>query len=104
MIVAGTAPEPVEGQQPGVNASEDDLARIRSLGEGYIYNDFAGRGASGRLYNVLHRARCRELRRANLGVPKCFFTSLHLAESWLERNRGPEEISWKRCGTCLPGS
>jgi hypothetical protein len=80
--------------------SQVELNEMRKQGRGLIYNDFSGHGAGGANWNVLHAADCRTLARANMAVPKFFFSTVSEATNWLERNRGPEGIAWKRCGTC----
>ena len=100
LLTIGTDPEPVDGEQPRVIDTDTELYWLHDVGEGWIYNDFAGRGATGHLYNVLHRATCQWLERSNVNVRKYFFPTLALAQAWLESNRGPEDINWKRCNTC----
>ena len=81
-------------------ASEQSFRSICATGLGVVFNDFAGHGASGAQYNVVHAATCRWLARSNLSVPKIWFEDLETATSWLERERGLEGRAWKRCGTC----
>jgi hypothetical protein len=38
--------------------SEDELRELHARGLGFIYNDYAGTGAGGSRYNVLHAASC----------------------------------------------
>lgn len=81
-------------------ANEQSFRSICANGLGVVFNDFAGHGASGAQYNVVHAATCRWLARSNLSVPKIWFEDLVTATSWLERERGREGRAWKRCGTC----
>lgn len=80
--------------------SNYELAKLHSAGVGLIYNDFSGRGATGKKYNVLHAASCSWVTKSNINVPKYFFTNIDEAIKWLRRNRGREGKNWKRCGTC----
>lgn len=84
-------------------ANEQRFRSICTAGLGVVFNDFAGHGASGAQYNVVHAASCRWLARSNLAVPKIWFEDLTAATSWLERERGLEGRAWKRCGTCQAG-
>lgn len=81
--------------------SDSKLRQLQTIGEGFIYNDFSRRGASGKDYNVLHASACGWLSRTNVNVPKYFFDTIDEATNWLNKNRGKEGINWKRCGTCL---
>jgi hypothetical protein len=80
--------------------TQSELDQLHRAGQGIVYNDFSGMGASGREYNVLHAAGCRWLERSNVNVRKFWFADLPEARSWLNTNRGPEGVAWKRCGTC----
>jgi hypothetical protein len=80
--------------------SDAELQQIRTVGNGLIYNDFSRMGPSGKDYNVLHAAYCRQLAKANVNVPKYFFDTLGEAITWLHENRGEEGVNWKRGGTC----
>ncbi len=80
--------------------SNSELGKLNDAGVGLIYNDFSGRGSKGKDYNVLHAASCKWVVRSNVNVPKYFFKDLKEAIRWLQRNRGREGKSWKRCGTC----
>lgn len=82
-----------------VNANEE-LSRLHANGVGLIYNDFARGGAAGQKDNVLHAASCRWVSKSNVNVPKYFFEDLDEAVAWLTSNRGPEDVNWRRCGTC----
>lgn len=82
----------------------DELQRLHAAGQGLIYNDFTPTGKSASQYNILHTAGCAWIRRSNLGVPKVWFADLEEARGWLNANRGPEGVGWKRCGTCGAGS
>ena len=80
-------------------ANEQSFRSICANGLGVVFNDFAGHGASGAQYNVVHAATCRWLARSNLSVPKIWFEDLVTAAAWLERERGLEGRAWKRCAT-----
>ena len=83
--------------------SDAELQQYHAAGSGLIYNDFSSSGASGHEYNVLHVAVCGWVGRSNTNVPKYFFADLVEAEAWLNSERGPEGINWRRCGICRPG-
>ena len=76
-----------------------ELQLRHAAGRGYIYNDFAGMHASGKLDNILHKAGCRTLARGNMAYPKLFFATKGEAHAWLKANRGED---WKSCGICKP--
>ena len=40
---------------------DSELEPIRVAGDGFIYNDFSGQGASGAEYNIMHTASCRHV-------------------------------------------
>jgi hypothetical protein len=80
--------------------NQDRFDQVLRAGRGFVYNDFSGKGASGREYNVLHVAGCGWLARSSLSVRKFFFEDLRDAVEWLTRERGAEGSAWKRCGTC----
>ncbi|GAH58861.1 unnamed protein product, partial [marine sediment metagenome] len=80
--------------------SDAELEQLRSIPNGLIYNDFSRMGPSGKDYNILHAAYCRQLAKSNLNVPKYFFDNPGEALTWLGENRGEEGVNWKRCGTC----
>jgi len=80
--------------------SNAELRQLHSAGEGLIFNDFSGKGPGGKDYNVLHAASCNWVARSNVNVHKYFFSNLDEAIKWLQKNRGEEGESWKRCGTC----
>jgi hypothetical protein len=80
--------------------NQDRFNEVLRAGRGLIHNDFSGKGASGRQYNVLHVARCPWLARSNLSVHKYFFEELREAIDWLTRERGAEGQALKRCGSC----
>jgi len=85
--------------------SNADLEKIHSAGVGLIYNDYSGRGSSGKDYNVLHAASCTFVLRSKVKtsariIPKYFFSNIDEAVKWLWRNRGREGKNWKRCGIC----
>jgi len=80
--------------------SDAELQHLHSVGAGFIYNDFSGKGSSGNKYNVLHIAYCRTISGADLSAPKYFFSDIDKAIAWLRKNRGEEGKNWKRCGTC----
>lgn len=80
--------------------SNSELKQLNANSKGLIYNDFSGKGAGGKEYNVLHAAYCHWVLRSNINVPKYFFNSLEKAIKWLKKNRGIEGKKWKRCGTC----
>lgn len=86
--------------------TDAELQQCHAAGSGFVYNDFARKGAMGKEWNVLHKASCHWIRtaKANPNAPKYFSASLDEAVSWLNRERGPEGLSWKRCGTCRPGT
>jgi hypothetical protein len=79
--------------------TDAELEQRRRASVGFIYNDFSGRGASGSEFNILHRADCAYLARANTNVPKIFFENLAEATAWLTSNRGREDANWTRCGS-----
>jgi hypothetical protein len=80
--------------------SEDELRELHARGLGFIYNDYAGTGAGGSRYNVLHAASCPWILRSRASIPKYYAASRAEAERWLEAHRGREDVGWKRCGTC----
>jgi hypothetical protein len=81
--------------------TEDEFKALRRAGKGFIYNDFARRGAGGAEYNVLHYADCETLDRAKASVPKYHFASQPEAVAWLENNRGAYGERWRRCENCF---
>lgn len=83
--------------------SDRELAEWIEAGRGVIYNDFSPSLGTPR-ENRLHRASCQHLQRANVQVDK--YASLDEADAtaWLERQRGPEDIAWFRCGSCFASS
>lgn len=84
-----------------MQVTQDDVLRqLHEKGQGFLYNDFSGLGATGHLYNVLHAARCPWVPRSNTNVPKLFFFTLEAARAWLTEARGEEGVGWKRCRTC----
>lgn len=84
--------------------SLEELDAIRKDGRGYVYNDFTKAGATAGKDNVLHRASCSELAKMTLSVRKFFVDPDEDAASWLQDNRGPEGLRWRRCGVCGGGS
>jgi hypothetical protein len=78
-----------------------DFAALRAGGEGFIYNDYTGKGSYWR-HNVLHQAHCWHLARADLKRPKFFAESLDDAKAWLRQHRGHENEGWRRCEACSP--
>jgi hypothetical protein len=80
--------------------SDSELVQLNDAGQGFIYNDYSGKGASGKDYNILHAASCSWILKSNINVRKLFFRNLDEAIDWLNMNRGKEGISWKRCGSC----
>ena len=81
-------------------SSDSELVKLNSAGVGLIYNDFSGRGTTGKKYNILHAASCSWVTKSNINVPKYFFSNIDEAVKWLRKNRGKEGKNWKRCGTC----
>lgn len=77
---------------------------LRQRGQGLLYNDFARRGSMAPQFNVLHRATCRTLRRANMAGDKYWFLDMSEAQGWLRVERGEPGVGWKLCGVCLTGS
>ena len=77
----------------------DALQKVCATGVGYIYNDFDGMTGGTGMDNVLHKATCTTL--ANATVPPRKYFSPDPAPmgavTWLEANRGPENIRWKKC-------
>ncbi|TET20076.1 hypothetical protein E3J74_04510 [Candidatus Bathyarchaeota archaeon] len=69
-----------------------------NIGDGFIYNDYSGRGATGKEYNILHIAFCNWVTRSKANIPKYFFNNIDEAIKWLSINR---RGNWKRCGSCL---
>lgn len=85
--------------------SNSELERLHSDGAGLIYNDYSGRGTTGKDYNVLHAASCTFVLRSKVKgstriIRKYFFSDVNEAIKWLRRNRGKEGRNWKRCGIC----
>ncbi len=80
-----------------------ELRRLHDAGAGFIYTDFAGRGAYASSYNVLHEAGCRWVARSNTRVPKHFFASRSEALRWLGMERGAEGQWWRWCADCGAG-
>lgn len=80
--------------------TDTELRQLQTNGVGLIFNDFSKEGPSGSKYNVLHSASCYWLAKSNTKIPKFFFNSFQEANSWLSSNRGPENVNWKRCGSC----
>ena len=78
--------------------TDAELKRLHNIGDGFIYNDYSGRGATGKEYNILHVAFCNWVTRSKAHIPKYFFNTIDEAINWLSINRGD---NWKRCGTCL---
>ncbi|MFX0203246.1 MAG: hypothetical protein ACFFCW_44650 [Candidatus Hodarchaeota archaeon] len=78
--------------------SNEKLADIHNRGLGLVYNDFTKSGSAD--FNILHVARCPQLKKSNVNVDKIFFMSEEEAVSWLIQNRGKEGIGWKRGGCC----
>ena len=83
--------------------------RLRELigGDGYIYNDFAGKSetTSSKSFNVLHRATCGECAPSREGHrmtvktsgQKIFFATSKEAIDWLMDNRPG---NYTRCNKC----
>ena len=85
--------------------SQTELEQLHRTRAGFIYNDYAGpRGSTAKDQNVLHRSGCRWISEANINIPKFCSDSIEEAVSWLEQNRGPENVKWKQCETCTPQS
>lgn len=80
--------------------TQTELSQLHARGLGFIYNDYAGTGASASRYNVLHRASCPWILRSRASIPKYYAANLRQAEDWLEAHRGKEGVGWKRCGSC----
>ena len=85
--------------------SNAELEKLHSAGVGLIYNDYSGRGLTGKDYNVLHAAHCAFVLRSKVKartrvIRKYFFNDIEEAIKWLWRNRGREGKNWKRCGIC----
>ena len=80
--------------------SQEELLALHTAGDGFIYNDYAQTGASGRQHNVLHRASCPWILRSRATIPKYYAASLREAEGWLDTHRGQEGAGWKRCRNC----
>jgi hypothetical protein len=79
----------------------EEFSQLCAAGRGFVYNDFAGEGARGKEENILHAARCGELRKANLWEKnKYFFDDLDEALAWLTRHRNQQGQNWKVCGPC----
>lgn len=85
--------------------SNSELEKLHSAGVGLIYNDYSGRGRTGKDYNVLHAASCTfvlmsKVKGSTRIIHKYFFSDIDEAIKWLRRNRGKEGKNWKRCGVC----
>jgi len=78
--------------------TDAELRRLHNIGDGFIYNDYSGRGATGKKYNIIHVAYCNWVTRSKANIPKYFFNNIDEAIKWLRTNR---RGNWKRCGTCL---
>lgn len=76
---------------------EGRWAEIRERGEGFVFNDFSGKGDQGKKYNVLHRANCPQLGQASTSVEKSFSMDLEELLGWLNICR---RGNWKPCGSC----
>ena len=83
--------------------TDRELEKVRADGKGFIYNDFGTEAGKPKEWNVLHKAECYHLKRANVSTPKLFFETAGDAVAWLNSERGKEGEGWKRCDTCLPG-
>ncbi len=77
--------------------SDTRWSEICEKGEGFVFNDFAGKGISGIQENVLHRADCYHLKRASTVVEKSFSLDLDEMIEWLDMFR---KGNWKSCGSC----
>lgn len=93
--------EPHPHEHPTIG-DEGGYRELRSMSQGYIYNDFSGLSPSGKQYNVLHKANCGYLARSNTTVAKLHFDSLDDAINWLRKNRGREGHGWRFCDRCWP--
>ena len=78
--------------------TDAELRRLHTIGDGFIYNDYSGRGATGKEYNILHVAFCSWVTSSKANIPKYFFNTIDEAIKWLHTNR---RGNWKRCGSCL---
>ena len=78
--------------------TDTELQEIYTSKKGFVFNDFSGMGASGKEYNVLHKASCNWILKSNTNVHKIFFENELNAKEWLHSNR---EGNWKHCGTCF---
>ena len=72
----------------------------KSSGDGFVYNDYSGNAPSGSIGNVLHRAGCPYIAKANTKKPKVFFDSIGDASRWISQQRGNEGERWRRCNCC----
>ncbi len=81
-------------------SDDEGLHRFHFSGVGLIYNDYVQLGSYGYKHNALHAASCFEISKMNLKHPKFYFEDLDDARAWLNSNRGPEGVNWKRCGMC----
>src|SRR6266511_6229397 len=87
--------------------TDTELRAAQVAGLGLIYNDFAGKGAQGAMFNVLHAATALPecgMERMNTKTVKLAFDTVAEATWWLTTNRGSEGRSWQLCGNvCLGG-
>lgn len=79
---------------------DKQLQIIHYKGLGLIYNDFSGKTRSRKNDNVLHAASCNDVIRAKTNIRKFYFFTKEDALKSLKKERGEEDISWRRCGNC----
>lgn len=80
--------------------TDDDLQSLHAQARGYIYNDYSGIAPRGAVGNVLHTAKCRHIARSNTNYGKFLFVVYEDAVAWLKKNRGLEDVAWRRCRCC----